>query len=41
VITGADFEKSKNKVKLLETVGVIARVNPSDKQEIVNILRGR
>ena len=41
VITGADFEKSKNKAKLLETVGVIARVNPSDKQEIVNILRGR
>ena len=41
VITGADFEKSKNKVKLLETVGVIARVNPSDKQEIVNILRWR
>ena len=41
VITGADFEKSKNKAELLETVGVIARVNPSDKQEIVNILRGR
>ena len=41
VITGTDFEKSKNKVKLLETVGVIARVNPSDKQEIVNILRWR
>ena len=41
VITGADFEKSKHKVKLLETVGVIARVNPSDKQEIVNILRWR
>ena len=41
VITGADFEKSKNKAKLLETVGVIARVNPSDKQEIVNILRWR
>ena len=41
VITGSDFEKSKNKSKLLETVGVIARVNPSDKQEIVNILRWR
>ena len=41
VITWADFEKSRNKAKLLETVGVIARVNPSDKQEIVNILRGR
>ena len=41
VITGADFEKSKNKAELLETVGVIARVNPSDKQEIVNILRWR
>ena len=41
VITGEDFEKSKNKAELLETVGVIARVNPSDKQEIVNILRGR
>ena len=41
VVTGADFEKSKNKAELLETVGVIARVNPSDKQEIVNILRGR
>jgi len=41
VITGADFEKSKNKTELLETVGVIARVNPSDKQEIVNILRWR
>ena len=39
VITGSDFEKSKNKAELLETVGVIARVNPSDKQEIVNILR--
>jgi len=39
VITGADFEKSRNKAKLLETVGVIARVNPSDKQEIVTILR--
>ena len=36
VITGADFEKSKNKAKLLETVGVIARVNPSDKQSIWN-----
>ena len=41
VITWADFEKSRNKAKLLETVGVIARVNPSDKQEIVNILRWR
>ncbi len=41
VITGTDFEKSNNKVELLETVGVIARVNPSDKQEIVNILRWR
>ena len=41
VITWADFEKSRNKAKLLETVGVIARVNPSDKQEIVNILRKR
>ena len=41
VITGTDFENSKNKAELLETVGVIARVNPSDKQEIVNILRGR
>ena len=41
VITGADFEKSKNKAALLEKVWVIARVNPSDKQEIVNILRGR
>jgi Ca2+-transporting ATPase len=41
VITGADFEKSKNKAELLETVWVIARVNPSDKQEIVNILRKR
>ena len=41
VITGSDFEKSKNKAALLEKVWVIARVNPSDKQEIVNILRGR
>lgn len=41
VITGTDFEKSKNKVALLEKVWVIARVNPADKQEIVNILRGR
>ena len=41
VITGADFEKSKNKAELLDTVWVIARVNPSDKQEIVNILRWR
>ena len=41
VITGADFEKSRNKTELLDTVWVIARVNPSDKQEIVNILRGR
>ena len=41
VITGTDFEKSKNKAALLEKVWVIARVNPSDKQEIVNILRGR
>ena len=41
VITGTDFEKSKNKAELLETVGIIARVNPSDKQEIVNILRWR
>ena len=41
VITGSDFEKSKNKAELLETVWVIARVNPSDKQEIVTILRGK
>ena len=41
VITGSDFEKSKNKVALLEKVWVIARVNPADKQEIVNILRWR
>ena len=41
VITGTDFEKSKNKSTLLEKVWVIARVNPSDKQEIVNILRER
>jgi len=41
VITGSDFEKSKNKAALLEKVWVIARVNPSDKQEIVNILRWR
>jgi len=41
VITGEDFEKSKNKAELLESVWVIARVNPSDKQEIVNILRWR
>ncbi len=41
VITGTDFEKSKNKAALLEKVWVIARVNPADKQEIVNILRGR
>ncbi len=41
VITGIDFEKSKNKSELLDTVWVIARVNPSDKQEIVNILRWR
>ncbi len=41
VITGTDFEKSKNKAELLENVWVIARVNPSDKQEIVNILRKR
>ena len=41
VITGADFEKSKNKAELLSKVWVIARVNPADKQEIVNILRGR
>ena len=41
VVTGADFEKAKNKAELLETVWVIARVNPSDKQEIVNILRKR
>ena len=33
------IRKSKNKAELLETVGVIARVNPADKQEIVNILR--
>jgi len=39
VITGDDFEKSKNKSEILKTVWVIARVNPSDKQEIVNILR--
>ena len=39
VITGDDFEKSKNKSDLLENVWVIARVNPSDKQEIVNILK--
>ena len=41
VITGTDFEKSKNKAELLEKVWVIARVNPSDKQEIVTILRWR
>ena len=41
VITWSDFEKSKNKAELLDTVWVIARVNPSDKQEIVNILRWR
>ena len=41
VITWADFEKSRNKTELLDTVWVIARVNPSDKQEIVNILRWR
>lgn len=41
VITGADFEKSKNKAELLEKVWVIARVNPADKQEIVTILRWR
>ena len=41
VITGSDFENSKNKAELLETVWVIARVNPADKQEIVNILRSR
>ena len=41
VITGIDFEKSKDKSELLDTVWVIARVNPSDKQEIVNILRWR
>ena len=41
VITGSDFEKSKNKAALLEKVWVIARVNPADKQEIVNILRWR
>jgi Ca2+-transporting ATPase len=41
VITGTDFEKSKNKAELLSKVWVIARVNPSDKQEIVNILRWR
>ncbi len=41
VITGTDFEKSKNKAALLEKLWVIARVNPSDKQEIVNILRWR
>ena len=41
VITGTDFEKSKNKAALLEKVWVIARVNPADKQEIVNILRER
>ena len=41
VITGADFENSKNKAELLETVWVIARVNPADKQEIVSILRSR
>ena len=41
VITWFDFEKSKKKAELLDTVWVIARVNPSDKQEIVNILRWR
>ena len=41
VITGNDFEKSDNKWNLLDKVWVIARVNPSNKQEIVNILRER
>ena len=39
VISGEDFEKSKNKAALLSSVWVIARVNPADKQEIVKILR--
>ena len=39
VISWEDFEKSKNKAALLANVWVIARVNPSDKQEIVKILR--
>ena len=39
VISWEDFEKSKNKATLLSNVWVIARVNPSDKQEIVKILR--
>ena len=39
VISWEDFEKSKNKPILLSNVWVIARVNPSDKQEIVKILR--
>lgn len=38
-ITGEDFENTKNKSVLLNSVWVIARVNPSDKQSIVNILR--
>ena len=39
IITWEDFENSKNKSELLKKVWVIARVNPSDKQEIVSILR--
>jgi len=41
IITWNDFENSKDKWKLLDRVWVIARVNPSDKQEIVNILKER
>ena len=39
VISWDTFEKSKNKSALLSSVWVIARVNPSDKQEIVTLLR--
>ena len=39
VITWEEFEKSENKAALLSNVWVIARVNPSDKKEIVTILR--
>lgn len=38
-ITWEDFEKSENKTTLLSNVWVIARVNPADKQDIVNILK--
>ena len=41
IITWNDFEKSTNKWELLDKVWVIARVNPSDKQEIVNILKSK